>query len=73
MPAGFDPTDSHEELWTPAGFTAERLAFHDENYLTVVGRLRDGISLAGAQREMDAIAKQLGVGTSTVQRIVSEH
>jgi putative ABC transport system permease protein len=61
MPPGFDPTDSQEELWTPAAFTPERLAFHDENYLTVVGRLKSGVTITAAQREMDAIAKQMAI------------
>lgn len=61
MPPGFDPTDSHEDAWIPAGFTARQLAFHDEHTMQVVGRLRRGVTLAAAQREMDAIAKQLSV------------
>jgi predicted permease len=59
MPATFDPTDSHEELWMPAAYTPERLAFHDEHYLTVVGRLRPRVTVAVAQREMDAIARRM--------------
>jgi putative ABC transport system permease protein len=59
MPANFDPTDSHEDLWAPAAFTPTQLALHDEHYLTVVGRLAPGVAVAAAQRELDAVAKQL--------------
>jgi predicted permease len=61
MPARFDPTDSHEQLWIPAGFTAQQLAFHDEHFLTVVARLKRGATFAAAQHELDAIARQLAV------------
>jgi putative ABC transport system permease protein len=59
MPATFDPTDSHEDLWAPIAFTPKQLAFHDEHYLTVVARLEPGVAIGSAQREMDAVAKQL--------------
>jgi len=59
MPPTFDPTDSHEELWMPAAFTPERLAFHDEHFLTVVARLKPGITVAAAQKEMEAIARRM--------------
>jgi predicted permease len=59
MPASFDPTDSHEDLWAPIAFTPAQLAFHDEHYLTVVGRLEPGVAIASAQREMDGVATQL--------------
>ena len=59
MPATFDPTDSHEQLWMPAAYTPERLAFHDEHYLTVIGRLKPGITIAAAQQEMSLIARRM--------------
>ncbi len=59
MPQTFDPTDSHEELWMPAAFTPERLAFHDEHFLTVVGRLKPGVTVAAAQKEMEVVARRM--------------
>jgi putative ABC transport system permease protein len=59
MPRNFDPTDSHEKLWTPLETTPAQRAEHDNHFLTVVGRLKPGTSLAAAQREMDAIAKRM--------------
>lgn len=59
MPPSFDPTDSHEELWTPVAFTPDRIAEHDEHYLTVVARLKPGITIAAAQQEMTAISRRM--------------
>jgi len=61
MPASFDPTDSHEDLWTPIAFTPEQIAQHDEHYLTVVARLAPGVTLQAANREMDAIGRQMAL------------
>jgi predicted permease len=61
MPAGFDPTDSQEALWIPVRFTPQQLAEHDEHFLTVVGRLKPGTTFMAAQREMDAIGKQMAI------------
>jgi len=60
MPVAFDPTDSHEDLWVPSAYSPAQLAVHDEHFLTVVGRLKPGVTIAAAQREMDEIARQLG-------------
>jgi putative ABC transport system permease protein len=61
MPGSFDPTQSGEGAWKPAGYTAEQLALHDEHGLTIVGRLRPGVTMASAQRELDGIAKQMEI------------
>jgi putative ABC transport system permease protein len=68
MPPEFDPTDSHEDLWTPVGFTPAQLAEHDEHFLTVVGRLRPGVTLDAARREMDAIGHRLAVEFSKTNK-----
>lgn len=57
MPASFDPTVSGEQLWIPAAFTPARRAQHDEHFLTVVGMLRPGVTMAQAQREMDGVVR----------------
>ena len=43
----------------PTAFTPERLAQHDEHYLTVLGRLRPGVTLAEAQTELADIGREL--------------
>ncbi|NOT06820.1 MAG: ABC transporter permease [Gemmatimonadales bacterium] len=49
MPATFDFRADSEELWVPAAFTPAQRAQHDEHYLTVYGRLRDGVTPAAAE------------------------
>jgi predicted permease len=61
MPPSFDPTDSHESLWLPAAFTPQQLAFHDEHGQYVVGRLKPAVTIAAAQREMEAVSKQMAL------------
>ena len=55
MPPEFDVTAESEELWTPAAFTPEQLAQHDEHYLQVVGRLAPGVSIEQARAELQSI------------------
>jgi predicted permease len=59
MPASLDYALYDEELWLPAAFTPEQLAQHDEHYLTVLGRLKPGVSLSQVQPELDRIARDL--------------
>jgi len=47
------------------------LAQHDSHYLAVVGRLKPGATFAAAQRDLDAIAKQLGDEFPATNRIKS--
>jgi putative ABC transport system permease protein len=59
MPASLDFTLLGEQLWVPAAFTPEQLAQHDEHYLTVLGRLRPGVTAAEAGTELTAIGREL--------------
>jgi predicted permease len=59
MPRSLDYRVYDEELWLPTGFSAERLAEHDEHYLLVLGRLKPGVTLAEAQAELDGIGRRL--------------
>jgi predicted permease len=59
MPASFDAMGTPEELWVPAAFTPERLAMHDEHFLTVVGRLAGNVSREQAAAELQAIYQQV--------------
>jgi putative ABC transport system permease protein len=59
MPNGFDPLLRKTDLWTPAGFTPQQLRNHDDHYLDTIGRLKDGISLAQAQSELNVVALRL--------------
>lgn len=58
MPKSFDPLLTKSEIWLPAAFSAAQLADHDNHYLQVLARLKDGVSLAAARAEMNVLALQ---------------
>jgi len=49
------------DLWTPIAFTPDQLAAdkHGNEFLTVVARMKPGITIGQAQAEMDTLAEQL--------------
>jgi predicted permease len=59
MPASFDFTADSESLWVPIAFTPEAAARRDEHYLDVYARLRGGVTIERADREMSAIGARL--------------
>ena len=48
------------DLWLPLALDLDQLPPRAFRALTVVGRLADGVSLAGAQAELDNLARRLG-------------
>jgi len=61
MPKSFDPLLSDTDLWIPAAFSPAELADYDNHYLTVMGRLKPGVTLAQAQSELNVIGERLAV------------
>ena len=59
MPRDFYFPVKEMEYWKPGYFTAEKLAQRDNHYLTVVARLKPGVTIAQAQQNMTAVAKSL--------------
>jgi predicted permease len=59
MPRGFFFPDHEAEYWIPASFTPEDLARRQSHFLNVVARLKPGVTLERARRDMDALAKRL--------------
>jgi predicted permease len=47
------------EYWVPGYFTAKVLAERDSHFLTVVARLKPGVTLASAQSDMTVVAGRL--------------
>ena len=47
------------DYWSPGYFTPKKLAERDSHYLTVVARLKQGVSLASAQSDMSVVAEHL--------------
>src|SRR5689334_747110 len=77
MPSGFsDPVAGNVDAWTPMDLAPGRDASNaDNHYLTVMARLRPGVSLARAQSELDALsltlAKQYPEAKNTRARLYS--
>jgi putative ABC transport system permease protein len=46
------------QLWVPLALPPDAIS-HDFHWMSVMGRLKDGVTIAQAQAEMDGIAKQL--------------
>ncbi len=59
MPAGFQLFDSKVGMWVPIAFTPEELASRGRHYLTVVARLKPGVSAAQADAEVKAIHQRI--------------
>jgi len=58
MPKTFDPLLAKSDIWVPAAFTAAQLADHDNHFLNVFARLKDGVALSQAKSEMNVIASR---------------
>lgn len=59
MPATFQFPDRDTELWTPIAFTARQAQQHGSHFLSVIGRLKQGVTVQEADTEMRAIAARL--------------
>lgn len=58
-PADFEFPAANTEMWVPLTFSAGERADHDHRKLSVIARLRPGVTLQQAQAQMDVIARQL--------------
>jgi predicted permease len=59
MPPSFELRSDREELWVPIAFTPEQKVMHDEHYLAVVARFRDGVTREQALQDLERIATEL--------------
>jgi putative ABC transport system permease protein len=59
MPATFGFPDRDTELWTPIAFTARQAQQHGSHYLSVIARLKQGVTLQQADTELREIAARL--------------
>ncbi len=58
MPRGF-AFPERSDVWIPIGFTSRQLAIRDNHYLRVFARLKPGITLIQARRDMARVAAEL--------------
>jgi putative ABC transport system permease protein len=59
MPASFRFPEENTDVWTPNGFTANDRRSHGAHYISVIGRLKQGVTLDQATVEMETIAARL--------------
>ena len=64
MDANFQPAYRESELWTPLGVNAHNMPLPNATYLTSVGRLARGRSLADARQEFARLMDHLGRETA---------
>lgn len=59
-PATFDLSGAFSPgLWTPLAFAPERRTNYGAHFLTVLGKLRAGVSLAQAQRDVERVTEDI--------------
>jgi putative ABC transport system permease protein len=59
MPAGFQFMESHVGLWVPIAFTSETLAQRNSHFLTVIARMKPGITLAQANADIQTVQQRI--------------
>ena len=59
MPSSFQFPDRDIELWTPIAFTAGQAQQHGSHYISVIGRLKQDVTVEQAEVEMRGIAARL--------------
>ncbi len=60
MPQRFVFPDTNCELWASLDDAGKESPVREYGYLQVIARLREGVTLEQAQREMDGVARQIG-------------
>ncbi|MCM3871000.1 MAG: ABC transporter permease [Pyrinomonadaceae bacterium] len=59
MPAGFQFMESYIGLWVPIAFTSETWAQRGSHYLTVLARMKPGVTLAHANADIQTIQQRI--------------
>jgi len=59
MPANFTYPFPEVQLWTPMAFSPAERVVRDTNFLSAIGRLKDGVGLEEARTQMDLVARQI--------------
>lgn len=59
MPAGFQFLQRYIGLWVPSAFSQEELANRDSHYLTVVARMKHGVTVEQAHADIKTITDRI--------------
>jgi putative ABC transport system permease protein len=60
MPASFDLMDNSVDVWLPLQLSPALRQFRESHFLDVLGRLKDGVTAAGAQMELESLVANWG-------------
>ena len=63
MAPGVDLMDTHTEVWLPLGFTNDEPKARDNHNLSVIGRLREDVSIEAARTELKVLTETWAVRT----------
>jgi hypothetical protein len=58
------------EAWVPLSFSQDQLQARGNNWVSVVGRLTDGVSFAQAQQAMSTLAHRLAPRSTEICRFI---
>jgi predicted permease len=58
-PPDYAPESYGEQLWVPLALTADHKTKFNEHWLLVYGKLKAGVSLAAAQRDMERVTREI--------------
>ena len=58
MPPDFSFPSTTTEMWTPIAFSPGERGTRDTNYISVIARLKPGVTLEQARSEMEALARR---------------
>ncbi|HTQ63114.1 MAG TPA: ABC transporter permease [Candidatus Solibacter sp.] len=74
MPPGFTPFYGEpNDLWQPIDPASRRYVARQDHWLMPVARLKDGVTLAQAQSEMDIIARRIAQAHPETNKGVGKH
>src|SRR5439155_26782899 len=65
MPPGFQFLAKETGLWVPKAFSSQGLANRDSHYLTVVARLKPGVTLQQARADIAAVMRHINQDNPT--------
>jgi predicted permease len=61
MARGADLMDTHTEIWLPLGFADDERRARNNHNLSLIGRLKEGVTVASAQTELNALIETWNV------------
>ena len=73
MPPGSDVMDNHTQIWLPLWFHPATAQDRANHVLRVIGRLKNGVTLAQAQTELTAVVDRWAERVGTADHVPTNH